>query len=92
MEDREVLHSTLEQVEKFIGSAVWRDLRAMLAERIRMKHLDLEQAGDIEQIRFIQGEISEARWLEGLPETLLDEHKERIREDSKQKEAEDVDR
>lgn len=68
------------QVGRFQSNEVWSEIRDILLKRIEVQRGEIETAFDIEEIRKLQGAISELRFVLGLPEMVLDEVSEEKKE------------
>lgn len=87
--------SSVRDIEKFIGSPIYRDYEAEILAGLSASHLSLEQETDILKIRYLQGQISVARFFLNIPHMLIDklrqieEEKKVESELKKSKESED---
>lgn len=63
--------ATPQQMQEFSKSNIWKDMCGYLSEVITIYQLALERAQTIEDIREIQGRVSEIRMLMELPDVLF---------------------
>ncbi len=87
------LESSLEAVEKFLSSPVWRDIKTTLEGSIELSMKALEFSGDFEEIKFEQGKIQQARIILELPHSMKEtlevaQESEKLKEEGEQ-DAED---
>jgi len=68
------LCSSLRQMEDFVNSSVWADIRGWLADKRVHARAGLEDVSlTLEELRFVQGRLAEIRELLALPESIKSE-------------------
>ena len=63
------------QMEELSKSLPWQDIKSYLEEVIALYHFKLEQVQTIEEIKDLQGRISETRMFLEIPEVLAEDMK-----------------
>jgi len=65
--------STASEVQAFLDGPVWRDMSAMLEQKLELLRGSVDTLMGVEDLRLIQGQIAEVKELTDLPHILLDE-------------------
>ena len=76
-----MLRASKRMFEEFIASAIWDDVKTIVTDRLALVRDDLEAAGRIEEISRLQGEASTLRFFLQLPDRLVSEYEEIMREE-----------
>lgn len=74
----DVFEYSEEQLKNFIKDIVWKEIIKTLEERLDGFYSDLDYVSSIDELRKIQGSISEIKYFIDLPDMMLTEIKERV--------------
>lgn len=74
----DVFEYSEEQLKNFIKDIVWKEIIKTLEERLDGFYSDLDYVSSIDELRKIQGSISEIKYFIDLPDMMLTEIQERV--------------
>ncbi len=81
------VRSSVDQINHFLSSMVWQDLKEIVESQLQQKHLLLETAPE-EQLKGLQEAIKTLRLVLDLPQMLLDQREDEDKDRPKKEEDE----
>lgn len=82
------IRSNLSEINNFMKSNVWRDLKAILAEKVEIELERLTKLDELDKIKYSQGVVHTLKDVIEIPQTMLEVIEQEEKEEREEENAE----